>query len=137
MTKLVIKNLNDINSVAKQFISKLDEHKIIALYGKMGAGKTTFIKAVCQELGVKSDVTSPTFAIVNEYKSNSSKIIFHFDLYRIKNIYELLDTGFEEYTNSDNLIFIEWPEIAKDILPVNALSVSISENIDGSRLIEF
>jgi tRNA threonylcarbamoyladenosine biosynthesis protein TsaE len=110
----------------------------------MGAGKTTFIKAVCQELGVEDEVTSPTFAIVNEYsidKVQSSKFkvqcIYHFDFYRIKRLEEAYDIGFDDYIDSGNLCFIEWPELIEELLPEDAIRVEIEETDNGSRIVRF
>ena len=109
----------------------------------MGAGKTTFVKAVCEALGVEDVITSPTFAIVNEYTVTSCSdlsplpsTIFHFDFYRIKNLEEVYDMGYEDYFYSGALCFIEWPELIEDILPEDAIRVSIEEQEDGSRLVK-
>ena len=105
-----------------------------AFYGKMGAGKTTFIKALCEHMGVKDVITSPTFAIVNEYESETTGgQIFHFDFYRIKKLEEVYDLGYEEYFYGGAYCFIEWPELIEDLLPENAVKVTIKENADGSR----
>ena len=116
---------------------------VIAFYGKMGAGKTTFIKALCEELGVEDVITSPTFAIVNEYSTAAdsslftlhSSLIYHFDFYRIKKLEEVYDMGYEDYFYSGNLCLIEWPELIEDLLPEDALRVTIEEQPDGSRTI--
>jgi tRNA threonylcarbamoyladenosine biosynthesis protein TsaE len=100
----------------------------------MGAGKTTFIKALCEELGVTDVVTSPTFAIVNEYQA-SDRPIFHFDFYRIKKLEEVYDMGYEDYFYSDALCFIEWPELIEEVLPAKAVKVTITEKADGTRTI--
>ncbi|MDD2386238.1 MAG: tRNA (adenosine(37)-N6)-threonylcarbamoyltransferase complex ATPase subunit type 1 TsaE [Bacteroidales bacterium] len=139
MTQIIIKDVNDIYEAAKTFIriNKLNfQNNIFAFYGDMGAGKTTFIKAICKELGVKDEVTSPSFAIVNEHKTKSNTIIYHFDLYRIEKLPELLDIGFEEYINSDAIIFIEWPQIAKNLLPETTINVNITV-IEEKRCVEF
>jgi tRNA threonylcarbamoyladenosine biosynthesis protein TsaE len=101
----------------------------------MGAGKTSFIKAVCEELKVNSVVTSPTFTIVNEYSNKKGSLVYHFDFYRINKIEEIFDFGYEEYFYSGNYCFIEWPEIAEAILPENTLKVKIAEQKDGTRII--
>ena len=112
---------------------------VIAFYGKMGAGKTTFIKALCEELGVEDVITSPTFAIVNEYSlplgGRLEGALYHFDFYRIKKIEEVYDMGYEDYFYSGNLCLIEWPELIEDLLPEDALRVTIEEQPDGSRII--
>ncbi len=136
MSEIIIKNINQINKGAEQFLDVFNNHYIIAFYGDIGVGKTTFIKAICKLLGVKSNVTSPSFAIVNEYQDINSKTIYHFDLYRIKSTQELLEIGFEEYLYSDCIIFIEWPEIAKNLLPKNTLSVKITD-ISNERHINY
>ena len=114
-----ISNLDNIREAARQFIENIGDHRVFAFYGKMGAGKTTFIKAICEELGVEDVITSPTFAIVNEYTSQSSLLtpndsIFHFDFYRIKKLEEVYDMGFEDYFYSGSLCFIEWPELIEE-----------------------
>ena len=110
---------------------------VFAFYGKMGAGKTTFIKAVCEELGVEDVITSPTFAIVNEYTDGQGNPIYHFDFYRIKKLDEVFDMGYEDYIDSGHLCLMEWPELIEDILPDDATKVTIKVNEDGSRTLEF
>ena len=107
------------------------------MYGKMGAGKTTFTKAVCECLGVEDVINSPTFAIVNEYRSDSGELIYHFDFYRIKKLEEVYDMGYEDYFYSGALCFIEWPELVEELLPGNTVKVTIEENEDGSRTVRF
>src|ERR1700748_2366003 len=129
-----------INSVAKNiyFAKELIEfagsHKIFLFYGDMGAGKTTFIKSLCESLGVKEVVTSPTFSIVNEYRGDTGKI-FHFDFYRLKNQSEALDMGYEEYFYSGNHCFIEWPEKIPDLLPPHYIQVNIKVENNNERLL--
>lgn len=132
-----INDINGIRQAAKEFIAHIGDRKIFAFYGKMGAGKTTFISAVCEELGVSDVINSPTFAIVNEYLSGSGDPIYHFDFYRIKNIGEALDIGYYDYIDSDNLCFMEWPELVESILPDDTVKVTIEEEVDGSRKITF
>ena len=137
-----ISNLDNIREAARQFIENIGDHRVFAFYGKMGAGKTTFIKAICEELGVEDVITSPTFAIVNEYTSHASLLtphdsIFHFDFYRIKKLEEVYDMGFEDYFYSGSLCLIEWPELIEEVLPEDAVKVSITEKEDGSRAILF
>ena len=132
--EIKIQNLDTIREAAREFIRLIGERRVIAFYGKMGSGKTTFIKALCEELGVNDVITSPTFAIVNDYTANEESI-YHFDFYRIKKLEEVYDMGFEEYFYSGNYCFIEWPELVEPLLPDDTLRVSISEQPDGSRLI--
>ena len=134
--EIKISSLDDIHKAAKQFIAQMDDNTVFAFYGKMGAGKTTFIKAVCEELGVTDVINSPTFAIVNEYRSETTgELIYHFDFYRIKKIDEVYDMGYEDYFYSGALCFIEWPELIEDLLPGDAVCVHIDEAEDGSRVI--
>ena len=130
--EIKIQDLSQIREAAREFISQIGEHTVFAFYGKMGAGKTTFIKAVCEELGVEDVITSPTFAIVNEYSLPSSRL-YHFDFYRIKKIEEVYDMGYEDYFYSGSLCFIEWPELIEELLPDDAVRVTIEEQADGSR----
>ena len=132
-----IKDINQIRSAARQFIDSMPAGKVFAFYAKMGAGKTTFIKAICEEMGVDDVITSPTFAIVNEYETAEAETIYHFDFYRIKKLDEVYDMGYEEYFYSGNLCFIEWPELIEDLLPEDATKVTIEEAEDGSRVITF
>ena len=135
---LTIASLAQIHNVAKQFIDNIGTGKVFAFYGKMGSGKTTFIKAICEELGVTDVITSPTFAIVNEYHSEqTSKPIFHFDFYRIKKLEEVYDMGYEDYFYSGSLCFLEWPELIEEILPTDVVKVKIEEQADGSRTLTF
>ena len=114
----------------------MGDDTVFAFYGKMGAGKTTFIKALCKELGVEDEVNSPTFAIINEYRSaTTAELIYHFDFYRIKKLDEVYDLGYEDYFYSGALCFIEWPELIEELLPLDAKKVSITENSDGTRTI--
>lgn len=131
-----IDSLENISKAAKEFVANLGESTVFAFYGKMGAGKTTFIKSVCEELGVDDVITSPTFAIVNEYRSDETgELIYHFDFYRIKKIEEVYDMGYEDYFYSGALCFIEWPELIEELLPGDAVKVTIEEQEDGSRVV--
>lgn len=135
-----IDSLENINDAARQFINQIGNRRIFAFYGHMGAGKTTFIKAICEELGVEDVITSPTFAIVNEYTIDKpgdfeGDSLYHFDFYRIKKLEEFFDMGGEDYFNSGSLCFIEWPELIEDVLPLDAVNVTIAEQTDGSRLV--
>jgi tRNA threonylcarbamoyladenosine biosynthesis protein TsaE len=137
MNTIFIENLKDIQTAAKSFLSCFSTPQLIAFYGEMGAGKTTFIKAVCSELGVIDTVNSPTFAIVNEYETNNGQIVYHFDLYRIEDTEELMDIGFEDYLYSKNWCFIEWPQIAEAYFPKTMVKVKIEELENGRRKIIF
>ena len=134
MTEIKIQSLEQIREAARQFIEAMDDHTVFAFYGKMGAGKTTFIKAVCEELGVTDMVTSPTFAIVNEYRSDTTgELIYHFDFYRIKKLEEVYDMGYEYYFYCGALCFIEWPELIEELLPGDTVKVTIEEVESGER----
>ena len=136
--KITIQNTDNLREAARQFISAIGDRRIFAFYGKMGAGKTTFIKAICEELGVEDVITSPTFAIVNEYRSETTlQLIYHFDFYRIKKLEEVYDMGYEDYFYSGALCFMEWPELIEELLPEDVVKVTISEQEDGSRVVEF
>lgn len=130
-----INSLDTIHEAAKEFIKGMGDGKVFAFYGKMGAGKTTFIKALCEALGVKDVITSPTFAIINEYTDGNDNPIYHFDFYRIKKLEEVYDMGYEDYFYSGNLCLLEWPELVEDVLPENVIKVTIEEQPDGSRLL--
>jgi tRNA threonylcarbamoyladenosine biosynthesis protein TsaE len=134
---IVINSIDAIGEAARQFVSQIGDRHVFAFYGSMGAGKTTFIKAICEELGVKDVITSPTFAIVNEYTTPSEEAIYHFDFYRIKKLEEVYDMGYEDYFYSGSLCLIEWPELIEELLPEDAVKVSITEQEDGSRKVEF
>lgn len=132
-----IPDLNSIDTSAEQFVNNMGNRRIFAFYGKMGAGKTTFIRAVCHKLGVEEEVTSPSFAIVNEYRSDTlGESIFHFDFYRIKKIEEVYDLGYEDYFYGGGLNFIEWPELIEPLLPEDTVKVEIAENSDGGRVVK-
>ena len=129
----IIDSVDDLKRVAKEFFFFIFDNKIYALYGPMGVGKTTFVKAVAECLGVEDDVNSPTFAIVNEYLAATGESLFHFDFYRVKSIEEAMDFGYEEYFYSGNRCFIEWPEMVEPLLPENTLICKFSELADGRR----
>ena len=132
--EIKIQSLDHIHEAAREFIAAMGDNTVFALYGKMGAGKTTFVKALCQELGVEDVVTSPTFAVINEYRSDiAGELIYHFDFYRIKKLAEVYDMGYEDYFYSGALCFIEWPELVEELLPGNTVKVTIEELEDGSR----
>jgi tRNA threonylcarbamoyladenosine biosynthesis protein TsaE len=135
MDSIELKSLSDLNIVADKFLRLMKGKKVFAFFGPMGVGKTTFIKALCNELGVIEIVTSPTFALINEYLTGSNEVIYHFDFYRIEKIEEVYDLGYEDYFYSGNYCFIEWPEKVAELLPENVVYVNIVENTDGSRTI--
>ena len=134
--EIVIKGLEDLEKGAKTFLKEIGKHTLVAFYAPMGAGKTTFTTAVCKELGVEEDaISSPTFAIVNEYRGRQGQPIFHFDFYRIDNPAEALDIGLYDYLDSGCLCLMEWPENIEGLLPEETLKVSISVQPDGSRVL--
>lgn len=134
--EIKIQSLDNIHEAAHCFVEAMGDHTVFAFYGKMGAGKTTFIKAICEELGVSDVINSPTFAIVNEYRSNNSgELIYHFDFYRIRKLEEVYDMGYEDYFYSGAVCFIEWPELIEDVLPMDAVKVTIDDNEEGERLV--
>lgn len=136
MTTIHIASLNELHEAARRFISLMDGNSVFAFYGNMGAGKTTFIKALCEELGVTDDViNSPTFAIVNEYRTRKGRTIYHFDCYRIARLREALDMGCEDYFDSGELCLIEWPENIEPLLPGNCVDVHITVGDDESRTV--
>ncbi len=149
-----VPNLEALPQAAHDCVAAMDDRTVFAFHGEMGAGKTTFIKAVCEELGVQDVITSPTFAIVNEYTIDhsafpesatnngqwsmvNSQCIYHFDFYRIKKLEEVYDMGYEDYFYSGALCFMEWPELIEEILPDDAVRVTITEQEDGSRVVSF
>ena len=134
--EIKIQSLESIHEAAREFIAAMGDNTVFALYGKMGAGKTTFVKALCEELGVSDVISSPTFAIVNEYRSDETgELIYHFDFYSIKKLSEVYDMGYEDYFYSGALCFIEWPKLVEELLPGDAVKVTIEELEDGSRVI--
>ena len=135
--EIKINDLEHIREAARQFIDAMGDQHVFAFYGHMGAGKTTFIKAICEELGVDDVVTSPTFAIVNEYTAADGIPIYHFDFYRIKKLEEVYDMGYEDYFYGDGLCFIEWPEMMEELLPEGTTKVQIAENPDGTRTVSW
>lgn len=134
--KLTLPSLEQIEQAARKFLELIGDHRVLAFYGSMGAGKTTFIKAVCHQIGVKETVASPTFAIVNEYLAGDGEAVYHFDFYRIKNEEEAIDFGCEDYFYSGRYCFIEWPERILSLLPEETLEINIRELPDGTREID-
>jgi tRNA threonylcarbamoyladenosine biosynthesis protein TsaE len=138
MHEIHIKDLQDLDRAAGEFLEAIGDHKLIAFYAPMGAGKTTFTTALCRQLGVNEDaVSSPTFAIVNEYRTGNGEPMYHFDFYRITKTEEALDIGFYDYIDSGCLCIMEWPENIGDILPDETLHVTIKVNPDESRTISW
>ena len=134
--KIIIEGLSKLPQSAKVFLDNMKGEKLFAFYGSMGSGKTTFIKALCEELGAIDTATSPTFTLVNEYKTNKGESLFHFDFYRIKKIEEVFDFGLEEYLTSGSSCFMEWPEQIEDILPPETVKIKISVKKNGKRVLE-
>jgi tRNA threonylcarbamoyladenosine biosynthesis protein TsaE len=135
MSDIIVKGLEELDNAAKEVIKRIGDRKIIAFYGKMGAGKTTLITAICNNLGVIDTISSPSFSLVNEYNTAKGESIFHFDFYRINKIEEAFDFGYEEYFFGGDMCLIEWPELIESILPENIATITITENEDHSRLI--
>ncbi len=131
--EISIHSIEQIDKAAIEFVAAINGRTVFAFYGKMGAGKTTFIKAICETLGVQDVINSPTFAIVNEYEAANGRPIYHFDFYRIKKLSEAYDMGCEDYFYSGNLCFIEWPELIEEVLPDDTVKVTIEELPDGTR----
>jgi tRNA threonylcarbamoyladenosine biosynthesis protein TsaE len=136
MLKIRVESLEEIKQAAKDFLAFQHKGKVFAFYGGMGAGKTTFIKAICLELGVEENISSPTFSIVNEYITPKGESIFHFDCYRLRNIREAYDFGAEEYFYSGSMCFVEWPEILEELLPSEVVKVRINVIDENIREIE-
>jgi len=137
MRSITISSLKELDAAAEQFLQEAGKQAVIAFSGELGAGKTTFIQALCRKLGVRTEVNSPTFSLVNEYFTPAGSSIFHFDLYRIETQDELFDMGYEEYFFSDSLCLIEWPEKARNLIPDDALWVNIVIGENEARLIQF
>ena len=138
MQSIRIPSLAGLEAAAEEFLKAIGDRRLVAFYAPMGAGKTTFITAVCKALGVKEDaVSSPTFAIVNEYRSAAGESVYHFDFYRIERMVEALDIGLYDYLDSGSLCLMEWPENIEELLPEEALRVHISVAPDGSRTLSW
>jgi len=137
MKSITISSLQELDAAADHFLEEAGEYAVIAFSGEMGAGKTTFIQALCRTLGVRTEVNSPTFSLVNEYFTPAGSSIFHFDLYRIETQEELFDMGYEEYFFSGSLCLIEWPEKARNLIPEDALWVTIVIGENEARAIQF
>ena len=131
---ITIRSLEQLDTVAKKLLSSFQSEKVFAFYGEMGAGKTTFIKSICKQLGVKDNTSSPTFSIINEYRDQEGHKIYHFDFYRIKNESEIYDLGYEDYFYGGAFCFIEWPEKIEHLIPANSIKVTIQIK-DKERII--
>lgn len=133
MFQTQIADISKLQEAARLLLNNFPEERVFAFYGSMGAGKTTFIKAICHELGSNDNVTSPSFALINEYSTDKNLLIYHFDFYRIKKVDEAFDLGYEDYIYSGNYCFIEWPEMIEQLLPEGIVEVKISELENGAR----
>ncbi len=133
--KIKIKNLTDLQKAAKKLLPIIQNQGVVALQGEMGAGKTTLISALLKEAGSTDEVTSPTFALVNEYRTAADRPVYHFDFYRIEDLREAYDLGYEEYFFSGHLCLVEWPEKIEPLLPPDTLRITITPFPDGSRVI--
>jgi tRNA threonylcarbamoyladenosine biosynthesis protein TsaE len=136
MFQTQLSDLSVLQKSARMLLDHFPEERIFAFYGAMGAGKTTFIKALCRELGSADYVTSPTFALINEYSTNDGSVIYHFDFYRIKKLEEAFDLGYEDYIYSGNYCFIEWPEMIESLLPEGIIKVRLQETNHSARSLE-
>lgn len=136
MFQIQIPELSALQNSAELLLENFPEDRVFAFYGAMGAGKTTLIKAICRALGSNDNITSPTFALINEYSTGQQSIIYHFDFYRIKKLEEAYDLGYEDYIYSGNYCFIEWPEMIEPLLPEGIVEVRIREAERGIRIIE-
>ena len=135
--KMTCNIISELPNAAHALLKFSDKHKVMAFYGKMGAGKTTFIKEICRALGVTQTVSSPTFALVNEYKSGNGTPIYHFDFYRIESIAEAMDIGCEEYFYSGDFCLVEWPEKVLNLLPKDIVRILIETGEREQRQITF
>jgi tRNA threonylcarbamoyladenosine biosynthesis protein TsaE len=134
LMKIIVRSEAELLPAAKELLAQYPDSRVFAFYGNMGAGKTTFIKVICHALGVTDIVQSPTFSIINEYKTSTGESIFHFDFYRIKKLEEVFDIGYEDYIYSGDYCFVEWPELIESLLPDDAIRIRISG--DSERTIE-
>ena len=135
--EISVYSLSDLDQAAAQLLAFAGERRKFAFYGEIGAGKTTFIQAICRRLGVREAVVSPTFALVNEYRTDDDELIYHLDLYRLKNVQEALDIGIEDRLYDENYCFIEWPELVEDLLPEDTVRIKLSIVENSTRKILF
>jgi tRNA threonylcarbamoyladenosine biosynthesis protein TsaE len=133
--KIIIKHLKDLPIAARKFLELAGNNRIFAFYGGMGAGKTTIIKAICEEIGATDLVSSPSFTLVNEYKTKEGSSLYHIDFFRIRKLSEVFDFGIEEYLSSGTYCFMEWPELVEEILPENTFKVMIKVGEEDERII--
>ena len=137
METLIARNLNDLPTIALKILEEMADDRIFLLKGKMGAGKTTLVKAFCNVLEVTDVITSPTFALINEYHTENGSPVFHFDFYRINKLEEVFDIGYEEYFYSESYCFIEWPEMISELLPESYVYVNIEVGKNEERIVQF
>ncbi len=130
-----IKSIAELNPIVDEIIQLSKSHAVFCIYGNLGAGKTTLIKLICEQLQVIDSISSPTYPIINEYKTADNKIIYHIDLYRLKSIEEAMNIGIEDYLFSDNLCFIEWPDNFESILPDNHIKIKITKFDDYREIV--
>lgn len=135
--EITIKNIEDLERAAKEFLAKIVDNRMIAFFAPMGAGKTTFTTALCKVLGVEDVVCSPTFTIINEYRTKDDEPVFHFDFYRINKLSEAIEIGLDDYLYSGHFCIMEWPENIEELLPEETLRVSIKVNPDYSRTVSW
>jgi tRNA threonylcarbamoyladenosine biosynthesis protein TsaE len=133
--KVIIKDKRHLHSASKELLNRTGDNKLLAFYGAMGSGKTTIIKAICEVLGAVDTATSPTFTLVNEYKTINGEALYHFDFYRIKKTEEVFDFGIEEYFYSGSYCFMEWPELVEEILPPATVKIKITVTDDDQRIL--
>ena len=134
MIEQIAKNIKQLPSIAKEILKAFKDEKVFTFYGEMGSGKTTFIKEICKQLGVNETITSPTFALINEYLGKEEQTIYHFDFYRIETQEEAYDFGYEEYFYSNNYCLIEWPELIENLLPESYVKITITEKENMDRI---
>jgi len=133
--KIIIKDKRHLHSASKELLNRTGVNKLLAFYGAMGSGKTTIIKSICEVLGAVDTATSPTFTLVNEYKTISGESLYHFDFYRIRKTEEVFDFGIEEYFDSGSYCFMEWPELVEEILPPGTVKIKITVTDDDQRIL--